>query len=217
MFASAARSATWESSGTVYAAREVLGDLGWKCIMIMKTLVRWNFLGLSKLENALVLAFWAVCLVLYAGCIWCAQLYKTSSRWRLGSLCNTSYWDNSLKFIISSITIIKVSYREQITRNIRTADCISACLTAASGGGGAALRRRRASLGRRSLNGSNLALALGLLGGSVPVVDHLHSENGIQGEASDESVKDQLVVNLLESSKDAREGSGEVVENLYWS
>lgn len=119
-----------------------------------------------------------------------------------------------MKFIISSITIIKVSCREQITRNIRTADCISAYLTAASGGRGATLGRGRASLGRRSRDGSNLALALGLLRGGVPVVDHLHRENSVQSEASDKSVENQLVVNLLESGEDARKGSGEVVEHL---
>lgn len=150
----------------------------------------------------------------FAGYICYAQLYKAGSRWRLGSL-YTSNWDNLLKFIISSIIIIKVSYREQITRNIRTADCISAYLTAASGGRGTTLGRRRASLGRQSLDGSNLALALGLLRGRVPVIDHLHGQNSVQSEASDEPVEDQLVVNLLESGEDARKGSGEVVENLY--
>lgn len=65
-----------------------------------------------------------------------------------------------------------------------------------------------------SLEGRDLALALGLLRGSVPVVDHLHGENGIEDKAGDEAVEDELVVDLLEGGEDSGERTGEVVEDL---
>ena len=49
---------------------------------------------------------------------------------------------------------------------------------------------------------------------AVPVVDHLRSYNGIEGEARDEAVKDELVRNFLQSGEDARQRSEEVVEDL---
>jgi hypothetical protein len=51
-------------------------------------------------------------------------------------------------------------------------------------------------------------------GSTVPVVDHLESENGIEDEAGNEAVKDKLVVDFLEGCEDAREGTEEVVEDL---
>jgi hypothetical protein len=51
-------------------------------------------------------------------------------------------------------------------------------------------------------------------GSTVPIVDHLESENGIEDEAGNEAVKDKLVVDFLEGCEDAREGTEEVVENL---
>ena len=40
------------------------------------------------------------------------------------------------------------------------------------------------------LDRNSLALALGLLGGCVPVVDHLDGEDGVEEEAGDEAVED---------------------------
>lgn len=77
------------------------------------------------------------------------------------------------------------------------------------GGGGG-----RLGGGRGGLDGSGLALALGLFRGSVPVVDHLDGEDGVEGKAGDEAVEDELVVDLLEGGEDAGEGAGEVVEDL---
>lgn len=51
-------------------------------------------------------------------------------------------------------------------------------------------------------------------GSAVPVVDHLKSENGVEDEARNEAVEDELVVDFLEGRKDAREGAEEVVEDL---
>lgn len=48
----------------------------------------------------------------------------------------------------------------------------------------------------------------------VPVPDHLCGEDHVESEARNESVEDGLVVDFLESGKDAREGSEEVVEDL---
>jgi hypothetical protein len=42
----------------------------------------------------------------------------------------------------------------------------------------------------------------------------LCGEDHIEGEAGDESVEDELVVDFLEGGEDARERSGEVVEDL---
>lgn len=52
------------------------------------------------------------------------------------------------------------------------------------------------------------------LSGAVPVVQHLRSKDDIKREAGDESVENELVVDLLESSEDARQGSDEIVEDL---
>lgn len=49
---------------------------------------------------------------------------------------------------------------------------------------------------------------------AVPVVSHLHSENGVEHEASDGSVQDELVVNFLKGSEDAGERAEEEVEDL---
>lgn len=50
--------------------------------------------------------------------------------------------------------------------------------------------------------------------GTVPVVQHLGGEDHVESETGDETVEDQLIVNFLESSKDAGEGAGEVIEDL---
>jgi hypothetical protein len=44
----------------------------------------------------------------------------------------------------------------------------------------------------------------GFAGSTVPVVDHLESEDGIEDEAGNEAVKDELVVDLLEGCEDTR-------------
>ena len=51
-------------------------------------------------------------------------------------------------------------------------------------------------------------------GSTVPVVDHLESEHSVEDEARDEAVKDELVVDFLESREDARKRAEEVVEDL---
>ena len=78
------------------------------------------------------------------------------------------------------------------------------------------LGRRRGRGGTRldSLDRRLLALALRLGRGRVPVVDHLESENEVEGEAGDEAVQDELIVNLLKGCEDARERAGEIVEDL---
>lgn len=73
---------------------------------------------------------------------------------------------------------------------------------------------RRRARSRRRLNGAYLALPLSLLRRSVPVVNHLQGKDRVEREARNEAVQNQLVVNLLERRKDARQGPGEVVEDL---
>lgn len=51
-------------------------------------------------------------------------------------------------------------------------------------------------------------------GSTVPVVDHLESEHGVEDEARDEAVKDELVVDFLEGREDARKRTEKVVEDL---
>ena len=141
----------------------------------------------------------------------------SSIKWNLvgvGGVNSISPCLNNSILTMSSINIMKVSYQEQMTRNILNADCISACLTAASCARGAALGGRGGSLCRRCLNRQSLALALGLLRRGVPVVHHLQCKNSVQSKTGNESVENQLVINLLESSEDARKRSGEVVEDL---
>lgn len=91
----------------------------------------------------------------------------------------------------------------------------SSTATARSGSLRALLGRRGAArTRRRGLDGRGLALPLGLLGRGVPVVDHLEGKDRVEDEARNEAVQDQLVVDLLESGEDARQGTGEVVEDL---
>jgi hypothetical protein len=77
------------------------------------------------------------------------------------------------------------------------------------GGGGQSAGSSRLGLDRR-----DLALSLGLLGGSVPVEDHLESKDGVESEAGNETVEDELVVNLLEGCEDSGKRAGKVVEDL---
>lgn len=49
---------------------------------------------------------------------------------------------------------------------------------------------------------------------SVPVIDHLSCEYGVQDEARNKAIEDQRVINLLQSRVDAGEGACEVVEDL---
>jgi hypothetical protein len=49
---------------------------------------------------------------------------------------------------------------------------------------------------------------------TVPVIEHLKGDDGIECESGDEAVQDELIVHFLEGSKDARQGAEEVVENL---
>ena len=88
-------------------------------------------------------------------------------------------------------------------------------LTAAASGR-ALLGRGSRGLGLdgSSLEGGDLALALGLFRGSVPVVDHLDGEDGVEDKAGDEAVQNELVVDLLESGEDSGKRAGEVVEDL---
>ena len=99
-------------------------------------------------------------------------------------------------------------------------------LTPATGGRAFALRSRLAGGGGRSKTSSsrrrsgkrttrrNLLLAASFGRGRVPVVYHLRSEHQVQGETGNESVENELVVDLLECGEDARKGAGEVVEDL---
>lgn len=48
----------------------------------------------------------------------------------------------------------------------------------------------------------------------VPVVQHLDGEDQVEDEASNESVKDEWVVNFLNSCEDARKRASKVVEDL---
>lgn len=60
-----------------------------------------------------------------------------------------------------------------------------------------------------------LPLSLRLRRGRVPVVDHLQRQDGVEREASNEPVQDELVVHLLQGREDARERAEEVVEHLH--
>lgn len=59
--------------------------------------------------------------------------------------------------------------------------------------------------------GTSLLLGLGR---GIPVPKHLSGEDDVEGESSDESVQNELVVDFLESGEDARQGTGEIVEDL---
>jgi len=48
----------------------------------------------------------------------------------------------------------------------------------------------------------------------IPVPEHLHGQNDVQGEAAEESVEDDGIVDLGEGREDAGEGAEEVVEDL---
>lgn len=48
----------------------------------------------------------------------------------------------------------------------------------------------------------------------VPIVNHLDREHKVEDEASHKSVKNEWVVNFLDSCEDAGKRSGEVVEDL---
>ena len=50
---------------------------------------------------------------------------------------------------------------------------------------------------------------------TVPVVDHLRSQDCAEGKAGDEAVEDEFVVHLLQRGEDTGEGAHEVVEDLY--
>ena len=92
---------------------------------------------------------------------------------------------------------------------------VSLTPSARSGRLGARPGRCPGALGNRSLLRNLAASGLLLRGrGAVPVVQHLDGEDHVEGEAGNETVEDQLVVDFLESSKDAREGASEVVEDL---
>lgn len=49
---------------------------------------------------------------------------------------------------------------------------------------------------------------------AVPVVQHLGRKDHIEGEASNESIKNELIVHFLQGSEDAGEGASEIVEDL---
>jgi hypothetical protein len=51
-------------------------------------------------------------------------------------------------------------------------------------------------------------------GSAIPVVHHLQSENGVEDEAGNEAVEDELVVDFLKGCEDTREGTEEIVEDL---
>ena len=53
-----------------------------------------------------------------------------------------------------------------------------------------------------------------LAGGAIPIVDHLRSQDRVEGEAGDEAVQDELVVDFLQGREDARQRADEVVEDL---
>ena len=65
-----------------------------------------------------------------------------------------------------------------------------------------------------ALVGTHGHLAAGLRGRRIPVEDHLRGKDEVKGEASDEAVQDELVVDFLQGGEDAGEGAGEVIEDL---
>ena len=86
-------------------------------------------------------------------------------------------------------------------------------------------RRRILSLGssscrsRRSRSRDRnflLLLALcRLLRWRIPIIYHLNSQYSIERKARNEPIQDQLIIHFLKSCKYSREGTGEVVEDLY--
>lgn len=90
-------------------------------------------------------------------------------------------------------------------------------LTSSTCGGSLRPRPRRGSRCLRDgcLLCSNCARGL-LLGGNwgVPIPEHLDSEDHVEAETGDESVENQLIIDLLEGSKDAGQGAGEIVKDL---
>ena len=52
------------------------------------------------------------------------------------------------------------------------------------------------------------------LRGALPVVQHLRREDNVQGEASDKAVENELIIDLLQGSENARERAGEIVKHL---
>ena len=62
--------------------------------------------------------------------------------------------------------------------------------------------------------GRKLVLGRLLAGRRLPVQNHLQREDGIEGEAGDEAVEDDLVGDFLQGREDAGEGAEEVGEDL---
>ena len=48
---------------------------------------------------------------------------------------------------------------------------------------------------------------------AVPVVEHLSSKDGVEAEASDETVQDELVIDFLQGGVDSGQGAEQIVED----
>jgi hypothetical protein len=51
-------------------------------------------------------------------------------------------------------------------------------------------------------------------GRALPVVDHLDRQDEVQDETCNEAIENEVVVDFLQGSEDARQGASEVVEDL---
>lgn len=112
----------------------------------------------------------------------------------------------------------KKHYQEYYNGSANDAHQSQRCSLTASSGSGclrARLGRHPEAFGDRARLRSLSCARLARLGcGAVPIVQHLSGKNDVEAKAGDEAVENELVVDLLESCEDAREGTGEVVEDL---
>lgn len=119
-----------------------------------------------------------------------------------------------------TVILLKMSMTNRVYKENATTRYGCEHLTTSASGrallGSSSGRGRGCQNSRLGCNRGSRLLALGLLRGSVPVEDHLESKDGVEDEAGDESVEDELVVNFLEGCEDSRQRTGQVVKDLSY-